>query len=448
MTSELADDAINALELVRKRSDGTFIARRPSDGSKFVLRRIEGSALELERLDRVCSLAHSNVLTPEGVVRKADHAIVVSTWVEGTTLGRIIAARRERAIPMEEDEALAIFSQVVHALAYAHAQDVVHCAISALSVTICTDGRVVLRDFDESNGDLRCPAPERCASVLAASFSPAHSASSNSWALGCLLFEMLSLVPLYDEVSGSELLRSVRHAPPPSLPEGYTAHAQDLVSALLSKRRATRPTPTDILAHPWMRHGLTEEEAEAEAEADLDATVTGIVASAEAELDDTVELRSSTRSPASPTNSSPLKAARTGWWHRRHPAFTNAVGELTKVLERSAAPPQAEPREERHVLNVTHPRRGAVEHAGAGKCGLQRDNVVRNAGATIKVLCFVAFVEDDAPLESVAAAPAHHLLEARDRPLPLPLSTAPPRSGSGGEATPRALRSGDRRRHL
>jgi NIMA (never in mitosis gene a)-related kinase len=234
----LADSALDDLDLVRKRSDGTFIARRASDGAKFVLRRIEGEDSELRRLDAVASLRHPNIHAIEGVVRKPDHAIVVSAWVEGTTLSRILRARRQKHIPMEEDEALAIFTQLCTALAYAHATGVVHHAISANSVTICTDGRVVLRDWDASNGNLRCPAPERCASVLADSFNPAHTTTSNSWALGCVLFEMLSLEPLFDSATGANLLRAVRHAPPPPIPEEYSADAQ--VSFLLFTVAFTR----------------------------------------------------------------------------------------------------------------------------------------------------------------------------------------------------------------
>ena len=133
--------------------------------------------------------------------------------------------------------------------------------------------------------------------------------------------------------------------------------------------------------------------------------------------------------------------------HRRHPPLADAVRELAKVREGRTRAPQTEPREKRHVLDVADSGCAAVQHARPWERRLQSDDIAADARSTVQVLCLVALVEDDAPLERVAAAPLHHLLEPRDLFGTLPLRAAARRRRSA-ERAPSRLRRGNGTRQL
>lgn len=146
--------------------------------------------------------------------------------------------------PLQWRVALTVASRVADVLAAAHRAGVVHQDVSAENVLL-TDRGAILLDFGLAvevgsrdpvgryAGTPPYVAPERAAG------SPAHP-SSDVYALGVLLFEMLMGRRPYPETTWDELTAVTRHGPGPN-PDGASAVIADLCSRMLAAEPADRP---------------------------------------------------------------------------------------------------------------------------------------------------------------------------------------------------------------
>lgn len=146
----------------------------------------------------VARLSHSNLVRLLDRGEDADGPYLVMELVDGENLKSLV--RREGALPPEE--AVRICVEVGRALAYAHAQGVVHRDIKAQNVLLTADGGVKLTDFGiarlmEANGE---PGLTRTDMLVGSAdyLSPEQAdgrpvdARTDVYSLGIVLYECLT----------------------------------------------------------------------------------------------------------------------------------------------------------------------------------------------------------------------------------------------------------------
>jgi serine/threonine protein kinase len=188
---------------------------------------------------------------------------LVMELVEGTTLADKIAQR-----PIHLDEALAIARQIAEALQAAHEQGIVHRDLKPANIKVREDGSVKVLDFGlakmlEPNGSaanltrsptMTSPALMTGVGVLvgtAAYMSPEQAKGrpadrrSDLWAIGCVLYEMLTGKPAF----GGETLTDVIAAVLKNEPDwgALPVATPGLVRSLL--RRCLQKDPNRRLQH-------------------------------------------------------------------------------------------------------------------------------------------------------------------------------------------------------
>jgi serine/threonine-protein kinase len=156
--------------------------------------------------------------------------------------GMTVRERLDRgALPPEE--ALRILQQLAEGLDTAHAQGVLHRDIKPSNVMLLPDGRAKLTDFGvarllddatmtHAGATIGSPAYMAPEQVRGEAASPA----SDRWALGVLLYEMLSGQPPFRGDNVASVWHQVAYDPPPPLTETSVA-----ISAVVQKSLAKSP---------------------------------------------------------------------------------------------------------------------------------------------------------------------------------------------------------------
>ncbi len=226
---------------------------------KALAHMFRGDSASLRRFERearvLATLSHPNIATIYGFERLDESPYLVLERVAGETL----ADRLTRGA-MSIDEAVGVAAQIVAGLEEAHGKNVMHRDLKPSNVMLTPDGRVKLVDFGLAK-------TTRTRQALGASVDPITSPGvllgtarymspeqvkgehvdmrTDTWAFGCVLYEMLTARPAFAGRSVSEVVAAVLRDDPDwhALP----AAAPPSVGRLL--RRCLRRDPRTRLQH-------------------------------------------------------------------------------------------------------------------------------------------------------------------------------------------------------
>jgi hypothetical protein len=172
--------------------------------------------------------------------------------------GRTLAGAIHECGRLPAAEAARLAQEVASALAAAHARGVVHRDVKPANILLDGDGHALVTDFGvavataaepggaagESTGTLRYMSPEQA-------LGEAVDGRSDVYALGVVLYEMLTGTLPLDARSDREQLARLIAAPAPSVAESAPetpAGLVALVAAMLAKAPDARPTAADVVA--------------------------------------------------------------------------------------------------------------------------------------------------------------------------------------------------------
>jgi serine/threonine-protein kinase len=217
-----------------------------------------------ERLRRearaVASLDHPNVVPLYEAGEKDGTVFIATRWVEGTELGTVI----QRDGPLEPGRAARTAAQIASALETAHEKGLVHRDVKPSNVILTSEGHVYLTDFglakraetaagltaaDQMLGTVDYIAPEQIE-------GSEPDARGDVYALGCVLFEMLTGNPPFaDHKGGMAKMWAQVNSDPGSVRErrpDVSPALDDVIARAIAKAPDARPTAAafraDVLA--------------------------------------------------------------------------------------------------------------------------------------------------------------------------------------------------------
>jgi tetratricopeptide (TPR) repeat protein/tRNA A-37 threonylcarbamoyl transferase component Bud32 len=171
--------------------------------------------------------------------------------MELLTGGSLAGFMRAGALPVET--AARIMGQICGALDYAHSQGIVHRDLKPQNVMLDGAGNAILTDFGLAKlvADTNQQALTQTGTQLGtpAYMSPEQwraevvDARSDVYALGVMLFEMLTASPLYQGQTPYEMMHKHLFIPPPSIVQARAdlpAALESVIQTALAKERADR----------------------------------------------------------------------------------------------------------------------------------------------------------------------------------------------------------------
>jgi len=188
----------------------------------------------------------------------------------------------------ESESAARVMRPLLSALQHLHAQGVVHRDIKPENVVFDSGGGLKLIDFGvavdltrERANTRAGTAPYMAPEVLLCPLKtdpgegkqdgtgPAHSTAVDVWAVGCLLYEMLT---------GQVAFPHAGKGPPATgapvdalyMPSRMSAAARDFITRCLAAQPTERPSVTELMRHPFLGIGTRAYNARTQADGDMD----------------------------------------------------------------------------------------------------------------------------------------------------------------------------------
>ncbi|HEV8538612.1 MAG TPA: serine/threonine-protein kinase, partial [Bacteroidota bacterium] len=209
----------------------------------------ENKARFFQEARATAALNHPNILGVHEIDEQDGTVFFVMELVEGTTLKKYIANLKS-GTGMPVIQSLEWTTQIAQGLKAAHAKNIVHRDIKPENIMLTGDGKLKIMDFGiaklksgsgltktgTSMGTLSYMSPEQAQ-------GDAADHRSDIWALGVVLYEMLTAdLPFKSEHEAGLLYLIVNEEPPvPSLMDRKIPHQIDLlVKKMLAKDRSQR----------------------------------------------------------------------------------------------------------------------------------------------------------------------------------------------------------------
>ena len=176
---------------------------RPDDGSAALEARISSK------------LRHPNIVSIFDFGRHQDHQYLVFEYVEGQTLRQLLSAHGHLSI----EQVLAFAVPIVDAIAYAHAQGVVHLDLSPRNILVDAENNPRIMDFGLSQfshnfvdfGDQIKGSPLY--------MSPEHfsadplGAYTDVYALGASFYQLAAGMPVFDATTFADVIEAIKNQP-------------------------------------------------------------------------------------------------------------------------------------------------------------------------------------------------------------------------------------------
>mmetsp|Transcript_5439 Transcript_5439/g.9469 ORF Transcript_5439/g.9469 Transcript_5439/m.9469 type:complete len:660 (-) Transcript_5439:2-1981(-) len=162
----------------------------------------------------------------------------------------------------DEHQVVSWFVQLSWGLEHLHSRKFLHRDLKPQNVLLTHGGqRALLSDFGVAGQVEHTEDMRRSIVGTPAFMSPEmlqgrpYGLKTDLWALGCVLFEMMSLEPPFSMCGESyaAVVGAILHAPPVKAPPGYSLALNEILEALLARKPHARPSTKELLRSSLLR---------------------------------------------------------------------------------------------------------------------------------------------------------------------------------------------------
>lgn len=245
-----------ALDLENNNAENNLVAVKKMNLHKQQRRELLFNEVVIMR-----DYQHNNIVDMYGSYLIEDELWVVMEYLDGGALTDIVTKTR-----MDENQIATVCKSVLKALAFLHANGVIHRDIKSDSILLSKDGRVKLTDFGfvaQVSADLQkrkslVGTPYWMAPEIISRLP--YGTEVDIWSLGIMIIEMMDGEPPYFDQPPLQAMRFIRDMPPPRFKDSVHRSSPRLLSFLdrmLVRDPTQRATAAELLEHPFIRLATT-----------------------------------------------------------------------------------------------------------------------------------------------------------------------------------------------
>ncbi|KAG5483391.1 hypothetical protein LSCM1_04939 [Leishmania martiniquensis] len=257
-------DKYTKVKVIGKGNMGTCtLARNNEDGKYYVIKQVD--LTRMSKKDRqqslnearvLSSLRHPNVINyvDSFLARKSDNLCIVMEYAESGDVSTRL--KKSYGVNVPERQVLDWFIQLVLSLDYVHQRKILHRDVKTQNIFLTNENLVKLGDFgiartlantyDQARTFVGTPyylSPELI-------LEQPYDHRSDVWALGVVLYELLTLKHPFNAKDMKGLLQRILAVQYDPLPTLYRAELRDIVARMLVRDPAGRIKLEDILRLP------------------------------------------------------------------------------------------------------------------------------------------------------------------------------------------------------
>ncbi|KAG5509795.1 hypothetical protein GH5_05664 [Leishmania sp. Ghana 2012 LV757] len=265
-------DKYTKVKLIGKGNMGTCtLARNNEDGKYYVIKQVD--LTRMSKKDRqqslnearvLSSLRHPNVINyvDSFLARKSDNLCIVMEYAESGDVSTRL--KRSYGVNVPERQVLDWFIQLVLSLDYVHQRKILHRDVKTQNIFLTHENLIKLGDFgiartlantyDQARTFVGTPyylSPELI-------LEQPYDHRSDVWALGVVLYEMLTLKHPFNAKDMKGLLQRILAVQYDPLSTLYSTELREIVARMLVRDPAGRIKLEDILQLPLVRGRLQQ----------------------------------------------------------------------------------------------------------------------------------------------------------------------------------------------
>ncbi|XP_050720905.1 serine/threonine-protein kinase Nek4-like [Eriocheir sinensis] len=218
---------------------------------------VEKTRLEAEVLARC---RHASIVRYKECFMRPSPATMclVMEYADGGDLSQRVSEARRHGVRLDESVVLDWFVQIVLAVQYLHANNILHRDLKTQNIFLTQSNLVKVGDFgiarllqdrqDLATTTIGTPfylSPEICK-------RRPYNHKSDMWALGCVLYELCALRQPFHALTFDRLVNKILQGAYEPMPESYSSLVQDLTRILLRTVPERRPSAGALLTLPGL----------------------------------------------------------------------------------------------------------------------------------------------------------------------------------------------------
>jgi serine/threonine protein kinase len=206
-------------------------------------------------------LDHPNIIKIYQVIESEDETLILMEYAPGGELIDYILTKKH----LNETEARKFFRQIISAIDHCHMANVVHRDLKLENLLLSKDKNILITDFglgrtfDGSTKDYMttfCGTPNYAAIELISGI-PYIGVKSDIWALGVILYVMMTGKPPFDGKSINALYKRIKKIDY-KIPSYFSKDLAKLLAKIFVKDPEKRASINDLRDDPWVNYEEVE----------------------------------------------------------------------------------------------------------------------------------------------------------------------------------------------
>ena len=261
----------------------SYLASVDNDEKEYIIRHViikdmtdQEKRNVFDDLEILKKLDHPNIIKVKEVFiqsKPVEAVNIVTEYADGDDLEQKIKEQKNK--PFTETEILDYFTQICLALQYLHKKKIIHRNIKSSNIFLMKSGIVKLGGFkiskplkkvvikaDKMEQRLYYLSPE----ILS---NKPYNVKSDIWALGILLYELLTFKMPFNDQSLNKLTIKINKGDYAQPSSEYSSEIKDLLKKCLTTNPDIRPSIDEILNLPLIKNRINNKLNEVQNDQDL-----------------------------------------------------------------------------------------------------------------------------------------------------------------------------------